>query len=394
MANNPSSGPAPRPPADGTARFDTVPVPAPPASADETLAAPAPPLSAVPSAPPPPTVAPIPGRGQLKPGDRPVPEYELIQRLGVGGYGEVWKARGPGNIFCGLKFIRLGDEAGAVELRGLDLIKDIRHPHLIGVYGTWQRDNVLIIAMELGDGTLLQRFEACCREGQPGIPYPELIEYMRETAKGIDYLNSINIQHRDIKPQNILLVGGGVKVADFGVAKFLEKTMASNSGVMTPAFAAPEFLRGKTSSQSDQYALGVTYCVLRGGRLPFEGNPAQMLQGHLLNPPDLTMLPEAERPVLARALAKQPEERWPNCRAFVQALAAATASGRHAAPPAAPAPATPAPAASPPAPSRPWWLPVLLALLAAALLTPPALLIWRELQRGEATQKAPAGKAP
>ena len=87
------------------------------------------------------------------------------------------------------------------------------------------------------------------------------------------------------------------------------------------AYAAPEFFRGQTSDQSDQYALAVTYCQLRGGRLPFEGNQEQVMAGHLMHPPDLTMLPEAERPVVARALAKKPAERWPNCRAFVEALA-------------------------------------------------------------------------
>jgi hypothetical protein len=82
-------------------------------------------------------------------------------------------------------------------------------------------------------------------------------------------------------------------------------------------------MRGQISSQSDQYALAVTYTQLRGGRLPFEGSPAFVMTGHLENPPDLTMLPERERPVVARALAKEPTDRWPSCREFAEALAAA-----------------------------------------------------------------------
>jgi hypothetical protein len=89
---------------------------------------------------------------------------------------------------------------------------------------------------------------------------------------------------------------------------------------MTMAYAAPEFFQGQTSNHSDQYSLAVTYCQLRGGRLPFAGTPAQIVAGHLQQPPDLSMLPEAEQPAVARALAKNPAERWPNCRAFVQAL--------------------------------------------------------------------------
>src|SRR5262249_6244086 len=70
-------------------------------------------------------------------------------------------------------------------------------------------------------------------------------------------------------------------------------------------------------------ALAVTYCEMRSGVLPFRGNVQQIMSGHLLNEPDLAPLPEAERPVVARALAKKPEERWPGCRQFVEALAEA-----------------------------------------------------------------------
>jgi formylglycine-generating enzyme required for sulfatase activity/serine/threonine protein kinase len=257
----------------------------------------------------------------LAAGFRPVPDYELVQLLGRGGFGEVWKAKGPGGFAVAMKFVRLGNKAGAVELRSLDLMKDIRHANLLGVFGAWQQQDLLIIAMELADRSLLDRLQEVREQGLPGIPLDELLEYMREAVKGIDHLNTQDIQHRDIKPHNLLLVGGSVKVADFGLAKLLERSITSNSGAMSPAYAAPEFLRGQTSNQSDQYALAVAYCELRGGRLPFEGNYIQVMAGHATQPPDLTMLPEAERPAVARALAKQPHERWPSCRAFVDALA-------------------------------------------------------------------------
>jgi formylglycine-generating enzyme required for sulfatase activity len=219
-----------------------------------------------------------------------------------------------------LKFIRLGGQGGMVELRSLELMKDIRHPNLLALFGAWQRDDLLILAMELGDRTLLERLREATAQGLPGIPFTELLEYLREAAKGIDQLNKLGIQHRDIKPQNLLLVGGGVKVADFGLAKLLEHSLTNASGSMTPAYAAPEVVNAQASRWSDQYSLAVTYCLLRQNRLPFEGSVAQMLAGHLMQEPNLTMLPEAERPVVARALAKKPEDRWPSCQAFIEAL--------------------------------------------------------------------------
>ncbi len=231
----------------------------------------------------------------LAPGARPLPEYTLERLLGRGAFGEAWQARGPGGVAVALKFLDLGDRGGTLELRSLELIKDIRHPHLLSLFGFWERPPYLILAMELGDRTLLDRLHEARNQGGYGIPPAELLEYLREAAKGIDHLNERGIQHRDIKPHNLLLVGGGVKVADFGLARLLEHSLTAASGCMTPAYAAPELLNGKVASQSDQYALAVTYCQLRVGRLPFEGNPAQILTGHLMLQPDLTMLPPAEQ---------------------------------------------------------------------------------------------------
>ncbi|MGE3809538.1 MAG: peptidylprolyl isomerase [Gemmataceae bacterium] len=267
----------------------------------------------------------------LSPGQLPLPDYELIKPLGQGGFGQVWQARGPGGFQVALKFIRLESSASKAELRSLDLMRNIRHAHLLTMFGNWQIQDYLIIAMELADATLLDRWKEFNANGRPGIPRDELLEYMRESAKGIDYLNTakhkipsgeqVGIQHKDIKPQNLLLVGGSVKVADFGLAILLHNTVTTASATMTPAYAAPEFFSGQASRWSDQYSLAVTYCQLLTGRLPFEGNPLQVMAGHVSQKPQLTMLGEGDREVIARALAKKPEERWENCRDFVAKLA-------------------------------------------------------------------------
>jgi WD40 repeat protein/serine/threonine protein kinase len=268
---------------------------------------------------------------QLQTGSEPVPGYRLEKQLGRGGFGEVWRAVGPGGFPVALKFVQLGERGADSEVRSLEIFKAIRHPNLLATFGAWRVGGHLVIALELADRTLYDRFREAKNQGHTGIPREELLDYLREAAKGIDFLNEprhqlggpqpVGVQHRDLKPQNILLVGDGVKVADFGLARLLGQKSTGHSGGMTPSFAAPEFFRGKTSRHSDQYCLGVTYCMLRAGQLPFTGSPETVMFGHLEEAPDLSYLPEAERPIVARALAKNPDERWPSCRAFAQALA-------------------------------------------------------------------------
>jgi formylglycine-generating enzyme required for sulfatase activity len=246
-----------------------------------------------------------------------------VRPLGKGSFGEVWQALGPGDISVALKFVQLTGTVSNTELRSLELIKNLRHPNLLALHGIWERENLLILAMELGDNTLFDHLRQAV-EGRhlAGIPLPELLRHMGDAARGLDYLNAQGVQHRDVKPHNLMLVGGGVKVGDFGLAKLLQKTLASASGSMTPAYASPESCSNRVSRWSDQYSLGVTYCQLRGNRVPFEGTVAATITGHLMRPPNLEMIPGAEeRQVVARALAKKPEERWPDCAAFVAALA-------------------------------------------------------------------------
>ncbi len=268
-----------------------------------------------------------PADPDFREGCRPVPEYVLVGKLGEGGFGQVWKARDDDGFEVALKFFRLDGRAGATELRALEVMKNVRHSHVLPTFLTRRLGGWFILALELGDKTLYQRFAEAEAEGHAGIPRPELLEYVLEAAKGLDYLHTLNIQHRDVKPQNLLLVGGSVKVADFGLAKLMEQSLASNSGSMTVAYAAPEQFQGLVSPHSDQYSLAVSYCQLCGAGLPFQGSQQKVMYGHVHEQPDLSMLTEVERPAVARALSKKPEERWPSCRAFVEALAASAATG-------------------------------------------------------------------
>lgn len=259
--------------------------------------------------------------------------YRLVKRRGRGGFAEVWEAESPR---CGrrvaLKLVHLSTDLRSGELRALKITREIRHPSLVLVHETWQVDSLLVISMELADRSLGDRFLEAEAQGLRGIPRPELLGYLGSVADAIDYLNEykhsiagregVGIQHRDLKPQNILLLGDRAKVADFGLARVMEQAVASHTGPCTLPYAAPEYFSGETSRQSDQYALAVTYCQLRGGRMPFRGTTAQVIFGHLHKAPDVGGLPAPERPIVTRALAKSPDDRWPDCRSFIDALKA------------------------------------------------------------------------
>jgi serine/threonine protein kinase len=271
----------------------------------------------------------------LREGGEPVAGYRLLRRLGRGGFGEVWEAAGPGEVCVALKLLPLSP-AGEVEMRAVDVIKNIRHPHLLFLFGIWQRDGWLIIGMEKAEGSLAERLRQQRSSGRSGLAAEELGRYLRETADVLDFLNKprhflggpqpVGLQHGDIKPQNLLLLSRHVKVADFGLVRVLDRARAVSG--LTPAYAAPEVFAGRASRWSDQYALAVAYCELRGGRLPFTGRSRDDLAcAHASQPPDLDMLPPAERNVVARALAKQPRERWGNCRQFVKELLAVQKGG-------------------------------------------------------------------
>lgn len=260
----------------------------------------------------------------------PIPGYKLIERLGGGGFGEVWKAEAPGGLMKAIKFVygdirpqEDGDSSRAgQELKALSRVKTVHHPYILSLERYDIIDGQLIIVMELADRTLWDRFRDCRSQGLPGIPRPELLNYLEETAEALDLMNTqYQLQHLDIKPQNLFLIHNHVKVADFGLVKDLEGMAASVTGGVTPVYAAPETFDGWVSRFSDQYSLGIVYQELLTGTRPFGGTTMrQLVMQHLQAIPDLTPLPMAERPIIGRALAKNPDERFPSCLEMIQAL--------------------------------------------------------------------------
>src|SRR5262249_28805585 len=214
------------------------------------------------------------------------------------------------------------------ELKALSRVKTVRHPYILSLERFDIVEGQLIIVMELADRSLADRFRECVAEGLPGIPRAELLRYMEETAEALDLMNlNHDLQHLDIKPQNLFLVHNHVKVADFGLVKGLQGARATMTGGVTPLYAAPETFDSTVSRFCDQYSLAIVYQELLTGRRPFTGATArQLLMQHVQGTPHLPSLPPGDRDPIARALARKPETRHPSCLDLLRALRAGEGS--------------------------------------------------------------------
>jgi serine/threonine protein kinase len=270
-------------------------------------------------------------------GAQPIPGYRLIEPLGRGGFGEVWKCEAPGGLFKAIKFVRdRGEKSGAAaeEQQALRRVKGIRHPFILSLERVETVDGVLVIVMELADKSLHSLLGDYQARNLPGIPREELLGYLLEAAEALDWMNfGHGLQHLDIKPHNLFLVSNHVKVADFGLVDRPSDVERSypreRQGGMTPLYAAPELLCGTVSRHCDQYSLAIVYQQLLTGTVPFWcQNLYQLMVLHLSAEPNLTALPSRDREAIARALSKQPEERFPSCLDFLQALVCGERGGK------------------------------------------------------------------
>lgn len=253
-----------------------------------------------------------------------LPGYKLERRLGSGGFGEVWKACAPGGLEKAVKILygQISGQQAETELKSLKRIRGLHHPFLLNIERIEISGERLIIVTELAEQSLEDRFQACRQLDWEGIPYEELVGYLRDAADALDYMFArLGLQHLDVKPDNLLLQGGHVKVADFGLTKDLSQTHVSLIGAFTPLYAPPELYEGEPAASSDQYSLAIVYQTMLTGVPPFVGRTAaQLAAQHLSSQPNLQPLPMSDRPVIARALSKNPEARFASCREFIDEL--------------------------------------------------------------------------
>jgi serine/threonine-protein kinase len=225
------------------------------------------------------------------------------------------------------------------------------------------------------------------REKYPsGMPRAEVAQIISAVADALDYAHARGLLHRDVKPANILLSEGGprrrILLADFGIARQLGEISgltATNMLVGTTAYCAPEQLKGAAlDGRADQYALGCTAFHLLTGVAPFhDSNAAVVIGQHLSAPPPPIGRPGLADldPVIARVLAKNPDDRYPTCADFASALVGPAAAAFAAAPTQSAVPVSTPPVPTAPARrNRRGPAPMLAALASATVLAAVALL--------------------
>lgn len=263
--------------------------------------------------------------------------YTIVRGLGSGGMGEVYLVNHPRlPRQDALKVLRPEVSADGEFRerfhREADIAASLWHAHIVGVHDRGESEGQLWIDMDYVDGKdagLLLHDEY-----RDGMPAADVADIVVAVADALDYAHQRHLLHRDVKPGNILLANPGtadrrILLADFGIARWVDDASGltgTNTTVGTVSYAAPEQLMGNAlDGRADQYALASSAFHLLTGAPPFQhSNPAVVISQHLSAAPPAIgdRRPELASldPVFAKALAKDPKDRYARCADFARAL--------------------------------------------------------------------------
>ncbi len=251
-------------------------------------------------------------------GSRPLDGYTIKRGIGQGGFGEIYYAVSDAGKEVALKLIRRNLD---VELRGMRQCLNIKHPNLIDLYDIRQdAQGDTWVIMEYVSGLCLQ--DAVDNNPQ-GMPVEEVLAWIHGIGAAVAYLHDHGIVHRDLKPGNVFSNEGVVKVGDYGLSKFISCSRRSGhtESIGTVHYMAPEVANGRYGKEIDVYALGIILYEMLTGRVPFEGESVgEVLMKHLTAKPDVSMLAEPYREVVAKALEKDPERRYRSAAEMLSVL--------------------------------------------------------------------------
>lgn len=274
-------------------------------------------------------------------------KYELREEIGRGGFGVVHLAHDISlDVPRALKILHpiLNSDPAFIQRfrREARVVARLRHPNIIPVYDLGQEEGWMYLVMEYMSGGSLK-----ARIGKGPIPFADAVRILGQIGAGLAFAHEQDIIHRDVKPGNILFDAHGIaEIGDFGFARSLmdadtSTTLSLTGGALgTPAYMAPEAWDGYGWTQAaDLYSLACVFVEMLTGRVLFDSNsPVQAMKKHVIDGPNLPArwpdgVPDEIDTVLIKALAKDPEDRYPGVRTFVREIQA-MASGRTAQAPA------------------------------------------------------------
>jgi serine/threonine protein kinase len=246
-------------------------------------------------------------RFTFAPESKPLDGYTIKRAIHRGGFGEVYYALSDAGKEVALKLLHNNLE---VELRGVSQCLNLKHPNLVTIFDMKQdSEKEHWIVMEYVGGKGLYEI---MQEHPKGMPLKDVLFWLSGITAGLSFLHDRGIVHRDLKPANIFADADIVKIGDVGLSKYISESRrsAQTQSVGTVYYMAPEVARGRYGREVDVYSTGVILYEMITGRVPFEGETtAEILMKHLTAEPDLSVLPERLRPVLAAALDKDPDRR-------------------------------------------------------------------------------------
>lgn len=262
--------------------------------------------------------------------------YEIIEELGRGAMGIVYKAKDPLiERLVAIKSINLqilpAKEKAEYAARFYQEAKaagHLNHPNIVTIHDLGESADTAYIAMELMEGRELQ----VVMDGVRRLSTEEVLNIAIQVADGLFYAHKRGIVHRDIKPSNIMLLGDRrVKIADFGIAQMDSSLLITRSGMImgSPLYMSPEQVMGQqVDARSDIFSLGTVLYQMLSGKLPFSGDNANAVMYQIVNVdppkpssfnPDVSDMLDS---IVFKCLAKKEDDRYPNANALADDLRA------------------------------------------------------------------------